>query len=237
MVDDKKERVNAKRSLIITIFLFMAIIILPVMIIILRDYYFHVPKHTSTALVDIYDLMDTLNDLVKYPSYFPEGFNFYEDDSGQIGVEIRGQFTYRGNPSKRKGEDFFEYSITCSNETINGEDRWRLSTVSMWHNIRDFIYRGSGFPEDRMTFIHHGENYNLYFYFFEHEDSLVYSYWFFSNEREHTYYSFGFYFTDQQTGRNVKKEVYEFSLDEAEKMYSSLKVYEEMKQFLHPIFP
>jgi len=228
-MDEQRKHTSVKRSYIFELSLFALLLILLVITFVPTN-----PKPTSVYFEDIDELTETLTDLVKYPSYFPEGFNFFDEYYVYTHVSISGGYTYTRNPNKRTRKDFFDYDISIADKRLNVNEEWQLHQVSVSHNIREFIYRESGFPDDRMTLIGQKNAFNIYLYTFEYEGSYVYSYWFFCNDNVHVYYSFFFFYrnTNQISEGSIDEEVSSYSFEEAEKMFDSLKTYEEMREFL-----
>ena len=186
---------------------------------------------------DISEMMDTLTDLVKYPSYFPEGYNFIEDDTRHIEVSITATYEFIGSLDRwnLKRDDFYSYGVNSANNSRNEGDEWHLSIVGLGHYFGENEY----FSYDNMTLIDQRDGYVLYFQFSEFYDEWIhahphtYSYFYFDNEQEFSFYSIGFtYHKSNGTGGYFCEDIYIYTLEEARMMFESLKTYEEMRLFL-----
>jgi len=210
----------------------LLILILPIALRLLYTSLFYGPIPAYKEFKDMDELVETLTNQVKYPSYFPEGFNFLEDNNGQSQVSITG-FFLRAGRLKRDQRGFIDYAIESRNDRWNKDADWRLHYVRFARSICDDYYSGSGYPDEIMTLISREEEYDLYFYFIEDYSSHVYTFSFFDKENSLSYsFQFYYYHSNNDIEAYVNEDIYAFSLREAEKMFESLKTYEEMQLFL-----
>jgi len=234
MDEQRKRKRRIRRSIIVLAIVLVVgmLITLPIMCMT----YCSEPKPTGMRFSDINEMMDTLTDLVKYPSYFPEGFNFFEDNSRQIEVLISVGYTFVGNPNRWKVEDISNYTVGSTNDSLDKGEEWRLNRVGVGHGFRERGYFHSP-NDDKLTHIGQVEGFELYFWPPAYDDPRVhdytYVYLFFSTEQEFLYYLFSFSYNGiNSVGGYFCEDLYAYTLEEAHKMFDSLKTYEEMRLFL-----
>ena len=191
-------------------------------------------RYATKYFEDITELMDTFTDFANYPSYFPDNFNFLEDENDQIQFSISSSYRYRGNRDELnlKREDFTNFTINITNNHWNTEEEWYMYRLWMMH-----VFNSRRVSLESMTLISQEDEYNLYFRFYESSDHKTYSYDYVSTNRTRPRYLFMFYYNNSNinTVGLFCEEIYAYTSEEARKMFEAMKTYEEMRLFLQTI--